>query len=98
MSWPAVSPDLFNPIENVWTLLKSGLRKKSVTGGNDELFNVLVEIWYSIDTIPLILSMRKRLLQVIYAEKGHTKYIDDIFIKVFYYWCKTRFSLFCSIF
>ena len=78
LSWPAVSPDLLNPIENVWTFLKSGLRER-----NDELFNVLVEIWYSIDTIPLILSMRKRLLQVIYAEKGHTKYIDDIFIKVF---------------
>ena len=52
LSWPAVSPDLLNPIENVWTLLKSGLREKTVTGGNDELFNVLVEIWDSIDTLP----------------------------------------------
>ena len=29
------------PIENVWALMKSGLREKTVTGGNDELFNVL---------------------------------------------------------
>ena len=56
MSLPSVSPDL-NPIENVWTLLKSGLREK--TGGNEELLNVLVEIWDSIDTVPVILSIRK---------------------------------------
>ena len=61
LSWPSVSPDL-NPIENVWALLKSGLREKTVNGGNDELFNVVVEIWDSIDTLPVILSMRKRLL------------------------------------
>ena len=72
MSWPAVSPDLLNNIENVWVLLKSGLREKTVTGGNEELFNVLV-LWDSIDTLPLILSMRKRLLQVIDADWGHTK-------------------------
>ena len=71
MSWPSVSPDL-NPIENVWTLLKSGLREK--TGGNEELLNVLVEIWDSKDIVPVILSMRKRLLQVIDADGGHTKY------------------------
>ena len=58
MSWPSVSPDL-NPIENVWTLLKSGLREKTVTGGNDELLNVLVQEWDSIDTVPVILSIRK---------------------------------------
>ena len=68
MSWPSVSPDL-NPIENVWALMKSGLGEKTVTGGNDELFN---EIWDSIDTVPVILSMRKRLLQVIDADGGHT--------------------------
>ena len=40
MSWPSVSPDL-NPIENVWALLKSGLREKTVTCGNDELFKAM---------------------------------------------------------
>ena len=73
LEWPSDSPDLI-PIENVWALLKSGLREKIVTGGNDELFNVLVEIWDSIDTVPVILSMRKRLLQVIDTDGGHTKY------------------------
>lgn len=45
-----------------------------MSGGNDELFNVFIEIWDSIDTVPVILSMRKRLLQVIDADGGHTKY------------------------
>ena len=40
LSWPSVLPDL-NPIENFWVIMKSGLREKTVTGGNDELFKVL---------------------------------------------------------
>ena len=77
--WPSVSPDL-NLIKDVWALFKSGLKEKTVTGVIDELFNVLVEKWDSIDTFPVIMSMRKRLLQVIDADRGHTKFIKIIFL------------------
>ena len=73
LSWPSISPDL-KPIENVWELLKSGLRNKPVTGGSNELFEVLREILDSIDTFPFFSSMRKRLLLTINADGGHIEY------------------------
>ena len=73
LSRPPVSPYL-NPIENVWALLKSGLREKNVTGGNDEFLMSQQKLYEIQDTLLFILSLRKRLLQVIDAGVGHTKY------------------------
>ena len=58
LSWPSVSPEL-NPIEHVWAYLKSGLREKTVTGDNDELFNVLDNVSMESLISTVILSIRK---------------------------------------
>ena len=55
LSWPSVSPAQSD--ENVRALLKSGLGDKTVDGGSNELFEVLEEIWNSIDPLPFILFM-----------------------------------------
>jgi len=78
---PAFSPDL-NPIENVWHILKSRLRKRFTKGehrphSEDELWEALSEEWEAIDqgTIDrLIDSMPSRLADVIKAEGSHTKW------------------------
>ena len=72
MPWPSVSPHL-NPIENVWVAMKSVLRERPVAGSSDELFTLLTEIWGSMDALPVISSMRRRLVATIDSEGVHTK-------------------------
>ena len=71
--YTTLSPDL-NHIENVWAAMKSGLRNRPVAGSSDELFALLTEMWDSLDALPAISSMRRRLVATIDAEGGHTKY------------------------
>ena len=64
MKWPAQSPEL-NPIENVWGLMKSRLRKRDVRPRNPtHLFGILSEIWNSLPDSyfrNLVASMPKRI-------------------------------------
>ena len=75
LPWPARSPDL-NPIEHVWDIL--GRRMKSRACLNlRELWDALREEWSSIpqeDLDNLILSMPRRVGQVIDKRGGHTRY------------------------
>ena len=51
-----------------------------MSGGNDELFNVFIEIWDSMDTVPVILSMRKDFYKFLMQMEVILS-IDVIFIK-----------------
>lgn len=78
---PSNSPDL-NPIENVWHILKSRLRKRFAKGekrphSEDELWEALVEEWERLDQDTLnklVDSMPNRLEEVIKANGSHTKW------------------------
>jgi len=76
-SWPSSSPDL-NPIENLWHILRSNIRKRKVQPRNEEaLTQALLEEWEKLDlelANKLCLSVPKRLEAVIAAEGGITKY------------------------
>jgi DDE superfamily endonuclease len=75
--WPSSSPDL-NPIENLWHILCSNIRKRRVQPRNKEaLIDALQEEWGKIDIEKvrnLCLSMPRRLQAVIDANGGSTKY------------------------
>jgi transposase len=77
MDWPAQSPDL-NPIEHLWSHLKRRLGEYQVPpSGMLELWGRVEMEW---DRIPpsvcqeLIKSMPKRIMAVIKAKGGYTKY------------------------
>ena len=77
LKWPACSPDL-NPIENVWSLLKRGVRQ-SIQPGDDlaRLEVLLRQEWDRLnqDVINrLIESMPSRIRQVINRSGEVTKY------------------------
>ena len=77
LKWPACSPDL-NPIENVWSLLKRGVRQ-SIRPGDDlaRLEVLLRQEWDRLnqDVINrLIESMPSRIRQVINRSGEVTKY------------------------
>ena len=75
IDWPARSPDL-NPIEHLWDELGRRVRQRGPTS-IAQLASVLKEEW---EAIPqqrirhLILSMPRRLRQIILTRGGHTAY------------------------
>ena len=76
-TWPSSSPDL-NPIENLWHVLKSNMRKrKHLPRTRKELIVDLQEEWKKLDVNMvnnLILSMPRRLAAVIAAKGGISGY------------------------
>ena len=77
LPWPPQSPDL-NPIEELWSIVESGLRKRESGPSNiRELEKMVIEEWESIPKDlyrKLISSMPSRIQAVISAKGGHTKY------------------------
>ena len=77
LPWPPQSPDL-NPIEELWSIVESGLRKHKPGPSNiRELEKMVIEEWESIPEElyrSLISSMPSRIQAVISANGGHTKY------------------------
>ena len=76
-TWPSNSPDL-NPIENLWHILRSNIRKRKRQPRNrKELIEALQEEWKKLDMEKvgaLIDSMPRRLQAVIDANGGSTHY------------------------
>lgn len=77
LDWPAHSPD-FNPIENLWDIIDTRVRKRRIQPNNiDELAAAVTEEWNNlpIEIIHnLIESMPRRLQAGIDAKGWHTKY------------------------
>jgi hypothetical protein len=77
LPWPSQSPDL-NPIEHLWAILKRALnRYDHPPSGMVELWDRIVEIFYSItsdDCRRLVESMPCRIASVIKAKGKWTKY------------------------
>ncbi|KAF1970200.1 hypothetical protein BU23DRAFT_368456, partial [Bimuria novae-zelandiae CBS 107.79] len=74
-AWPAISPDL-NPIENVWRLLKHCVGKR-FAHTDEDVRRYVEEEWENIeekDFLKYIDEMPARLLAVIAARGGQTKY------------------------
>ena len=75
MDWPPQSPD-FNPIENLWDILKRQVAQSKPSGVND-LWEKLQETWNNITLAQidrLMQSMPRRMQQAITARGGCTKY------------------------
>ena len=75
MNWPAQSPD-FNPIENLWRILKKKVGQSKPTNLN-ELWEKLQEAWRSIteeEITRLVNSMPQRIKSAIKNRGGSTKY------------------------
>ena len=77
LDWPAHSLD-FNPIENLWDIIDTHVRKRRIQPKNiDELAAAVIEEWNNIpiETIHnLIESMPQRIQAGIDAKGWHTKY------------------------
>ena len=75
LSWPPQSPDL-NPIEEIWSFVESGLRKRNPQPSNIRELEVMVtEEWEAISKEffrKLICSMPGRIQAVIQVNGGHT--------------------------
>lgn len=75
MKWPSYSPDI-NPIENLWSIVKSKLRGKRFQN-KEELWTAIQNAWNDIPIetcISLIDSLPNRINSIILARGGHTKY------------------------
>ena len=71
LKWPSMNPDL-NPIENLWTPLKRGIKRQRPTN-REELWEYAQEEWAKItpETCEnLVRSMPKR-LRLVLNNKGH---------------------------
>lgn len=75
LPWPALSPDL-NPIEHIWDALGRRVRSRHDVNNLDELRNALQVEWnIPADVIQrYVNSMRRRILEVIRRNGGHTRY------------------------
>ena len=77
VDWPGNSPDL-NQIENIWSMMKRKIYAKPLNS-KSQLWNELKKVWSNesstLETIQnCIDSMPQRILDVIRAKGGHTKY------------------------
>ena len=77
LDWPGNSPDLA-PIENLWSIIKSELRKRDCTT-QTKLMSAIIDTWFGSQKIEecckkLVDSMPKRVQLVILNEGGHTNY------------------------
>lgn len=77
IDWPPYSPDL-NPIENLWSLLKSRVHREATTS-KIQLSRRIEQIWRSDPSLrsackSLIESMPRRVQAVIDSRGGYTKY------------------------
>ncbi len=76
LPWPAVSPDM-NPIEHIWDLLGRRVRSRHNVSNLQELENALQIEWNNITPRVVqryVNSMRRRIVQVIRNNGGHTRY------------------------
>jgi len=77
LSWPGNSPDV-NPIENLWGIVKTRLRKYDCTT-QVKLMEAVVQIWFHDQELrdmcsKLVQSMPNRVKRVIAVRGGHIKY------------------------
>ena len=77
LDWPGNSPDL-NSIENLWSILKSRLKKLDCTT-KIKLIEAIIQVWYRDPQIQencqtLVQSMRKRVKEVLKSKGGLTNY------------------------
>lgn len=77
LDWPGNSPDL-NPIETLWGIVKRRLRAQTITTKN-QLIAAIIKAWLRDATLTetcrkLVASMPDRVMAVIGAKGGHTKY------------------------
>lgn len=77
LKWPACSPDL-NPIENLWGIIVREVYRDNRQFSNvQDLKNAILQAWTNIPLLTLsnlVKSMPKRLLEVVKANGGPTKY------------------------
>ena len=76
LDFPPMSPDL-NPIENLWSILKRNLHRNQVHRKSDELWEHFEREWEQLNgkyLRSLVDSMPRRILAVIKAKGGTTRY------------------------